>query len=124
MRTSASLRPRSLARLALLLAVAGATSLLAGQDGEAEKSGPTLDDLAWLAGHWRSDAGGRIVEEVWLPSRGTSMIGMNRTSAGGGGPFEFLRITHKRGVIKYLAYPGGQFPPTFFPLKSLEGRVV
>lgn len=124
MKPSALSRRRSLTQLVGLLAVVGATSLLAGHEDETSESEVTLGDLAWLAGHWRSDTDGRIVEEVWLPSRGTSMIGMNRTTAGNGGPFEFLRITHKRGVIKYLAYPGGQFPPTFFSMKSLEGQVV
>lgn len=105
-------------------ALAAATSVFAAREGAQSEKKARLEDLTWLAGHWRSDSGGRIVEEVWLPSRGGSMIGMNRTTVGDGGSFEFLRIERKDGKIAYLASPGGQFPPTVFLMKSLDGRVV
>lgn len=34
-----------------------------------------LSDVAWLAGHWRGEAFGGIVEEVWSSPLGNSMMG-------------------------------------------------
>lgn len=113
------LRFSTIAGFALLVT----TTLLAARD-EPKKGKATLADLSWFAGHWRSDDKGRIVEEVWLPSRGATLIGMNRTTAGKAGEFEFLRIDQRNDQIEYLASPGGKSPPTAFRLKSLEGKVV
>lgn len=111
----------------LLVAGAGAALALSGPRPDlppvADDEAPRLADLAWLAGHWRSEKPGRVVEEVWLPSRGGMLLGMNRTTTSRGGQFEFLRIDEHAGVISYLASPGGR-PPTVFPLKSLAGQVV
>ncbi|VUD58512.1 hypothetical protein TDB9533_02441 [Thalassocella blandensis] len=34
-----------------------------------------LQNLHWLAGHWRGEAFGGVVEEVWAPPLGGSMMG-------------------------------------------------
>ena len=34
----------------------------------------TLQDVAWLAGHWRGEAFGGVVEELWSPPLGDSMM--------------------------------------------------
>ncbi len=34
-----------------------------------------IEDLAWIAGHWRGKAFGGILDEVWLPPMGESMLG-------------------------------------------------
>ena len=34
----------------------------------------TLQDVAWLTGHWRGEAFGGIVEEIWSPPLGDSMM--------------------------------------------------
>lgn len=117
--------PNSTRRFAAItgFALIVTTTLLAARD-EPKKSKATLADLSWFAGHWRSDDKGRTVEEVWLPSRGATLIGMNRTTAGKGGEFEFLRIDQRDDQIAYLASPGGKSPPTAFVLKSLVGKVV
>ena len=35
----------------------------------------TIEDIAWLAGHWQGEALGGIVEEIWAPPSGGSMMG-------------------------------------------------
>ena len=44
-------------------------------DKHAPSPAATLDSVAWLAGHWRGEAFGGIVEEVWSPPLGDSMMG-------------------------------------------------
>ena len=38
----------------------------------------TLEQFAWIAGHWEGEALGGIAEEVWSPPRGDSMMCMFR----------------------------------------------
>src|SRR3546814_13239494 len=53
----------------------------------------TVDDLAWLAGGWASDADGRRTEESWRAPRGGMMIGHSRSGRGGVlSESEFVRI--------------------------------
>lgn len=35
----------------------------------------TLSDIKWLAGHWQGEAFGGMVEEIWAPPAGNSMMG-------------------------------------------------
>lgn len=37
-----------------------------------------LDRIAWLVGHWRGEALGGIVEEIWSPAMAGSMMGSFR----------------------------------------------
>lgn len=37
-----------------------------------------LPDIAWLQGHWLGEAFGGIIEEIWSPPRGNSMMGIFR----------------------------------------------
>jgi len=39
---------------------------------------PTVDDFAWMVGHWRGEAMGGAAEEVWLPPAGGTMSGFFR----------------------------------------------
>ena len=78
-----------------------------------------LEDLAWLAGHWINEYGDTRLEEIWLEPAGSSMVGVNRTVAGGQTvSFEFLRIEARDDGIVYLASPGGRCPPTVFRLED------
>src|SRR5688572_24563646 len=79
----------------------------------------SIDQLDWLAGHWvsESEAGSLVNEELWLAPAGGLMLGVNRTLEGGRAVFyEFVMIREMNGHIAYLAMPGGQSPPTVFPL--------
>ena len=35
----------------------------------------TIQDFAWITGHWKGEAFGGIVEEMWTPPLGDSMMG-------------------------------------------------
>jgi hypothetical protein len=35
----------------------------------------TIEEISWLAGHWQGNAFGGIVEEIWAPPMGGSMMG-------------------------------------------------
>jgi hypothetical protein len=100
----------------------------------------SLDDLGWLAGHWRSEergavtgsngtggtvTGGTVTEELWTTPAGGLMLGLNRQiRPGRRAAFEFLRIEESAEGIRYVASPGGG-PATAFPLaRTAERRVV
>lgn len=84
----------------------------------------TLEDLAFLHGTWRLMQGGAETEEIWLPTKGSMMFGVNRTTI----PtktvaFEYLRIERTKDGINYVAQPNGS-PPTKFKLTSIAPNVV
>ena len=108
--------------LALLLVAAVSLAFAASAPSPAP-AGPTLADFGWLGGHWQSQGEGHTVEELWLPSRGGMLLGLNRTTTPRGTEFELLRIDERNGTIAYLASPGGR-PPVAFALKSLQGQVA
>jgi hypothetical protein len=37
-----------------------------------------IEDVAWLAGHWRGTAFGGIIEEIWSPPLGNAMMAVFR----------------------------------------------
>ena len=99
-----------LKRLNVALILMGATLALPVMGDDKVPTQP----LDWMAGHWCTDAGGKSVEETWLPPRGEVLVGLGRTytmdrTVG----FEFLRIATVEGVQTYIAQPGGR-PPTHF----------
>lgn len=90
--------------------------------GVALAAEPSLMDLAFLAGHWRSDDG--AAEEVWTTPTPTVMVGAGRvTLASRKVSTEALRIEADAGGIRYVASPTGQ-ATTAFALTSLEGAKV
>lgn len=44
-------------------------------DSVTESPKATIEDIAWLAGHWQGEAFGGIVEELWSPPLGGTMMG-------------------------------------------------
>jgi hypothetical protein len=66
------------------------------------------NDLSWMEGHWRSEADGRVSEEIWTNGEGGLYLGVNRTISGGqASGFEFLRIINTDERTAYCAQPGG-----------------
>jgi hypothetical protein len=89
-----------------------ATLLLAtlGQSGGTE----ALERLDWLAGSWKLEAKGKLIEEHWTAAAGGMMIGMSRTVVNGKTvSFEFLRIEQRADGVVYIAQPEGK-PGTEF----------
>jgi hypothetical protein len=81
----------------------------------------TVENLGWLAGHWRSVRGDSVVEEGWLGPSGGTMLGLNRTvRAGRTTDFEYLRIEEREGALLLLASPDGRCPATEFTLIELS----
>lgn len=77
-------------------------------------------DFSWLAGHWRSEASGRVSEEIWMEPEGGLMTGMGRSLRDGRATgFEFAYITTGEDAA-YFAQPGGR-PATRFALVSHQG---
>ena len=72
------------------------------------------ESITWLAGHWCMESEGMKTEELWLPPKAGTLIGISRTLKGERMvAFEFLLIAPVDGVVSYLAQPGGRPPTTF-----------
>jgi hypothetical protein len=80
--------------------------------------------LSWLAGCWRRESPGRLVEEVWLPPAGDGMLGMSRTVVKGRMvDHEFLQIRGQDGRLVYIAKPSRQ-PEATFTATTVNAREV
>ena len=93
---------------------------------QAPSAKPTLQDFAWLAGHWRIEDGDRLVDEQWMAPAGGLMIGMARNvQAGKVREYEFTLLRQEpNGDILYIASPSKQ-AETAFKLTSLrDGEAV
>ncbi|MEM9826161.1 MAG: DUF6265 family protein [Planctomycetota bacterium] len=55
----------------------------------------TIDDFAWIAGHWRGKAMGGEFEETWNPPLGDSMVGMFKLVKDGKTVFTEHIMLHK-----------------------------
>ena len=77
--------------LAATVILAGPCAAVAAHD---------LDDLAFLVGHWRGEALGGVVEEIWLPAEGDVMHAVFRAASDGAMGFsEFMQITREDGGV-------------------------
>jgi hypothetical protein len=105
-------------KLLLTLAV---VLLSAAVQAQAPTAKPTLQDLAWLAGHWRIEQGDRLVDEQWMAPSGGLMMGMARNVQGGKvREYEFTLLRQEpNGDILYIASPSKQ-AETAFKLTSLR----
>jgi hypothetical protein len=86
---------------------------------------PAITKLAWLAGSWRMEKNGRLVDEQWMAPAGGAMLGMDRTVMKGRAmEHEFLQIREgPGGTLFYIAQPTGQ-KEAAFQLASLTDTVV
>ncbi|MGH9907916.1 MAG: DUF6265 family protein [Pyrinomonadaceae bacterium] len=79
-----------------------------------------LSALSWLAGSWSGVQKGVEMEEMWLPAKGNTMLGLHRDVKDGRTVmFEFLRIEAAANGITYWASPRGQ-PATPFRLAEIN----
>ena len=78
----------------------------------------TTADLAFMAGCWRLEGGGRTTEEHWLAPAGGSLMGISRTVAGGKTvEYEFIQIRDLPEGLTYIAKPSNQ-PEARFTISS------
>jgi len=88
---------------------------------QAPAAKPTLQDFAWLAGHWRIEQAGSQVDEHWMAPAAGLMMGMARNvQAGKVREYEFTLLRQEpNGDILYIASPSKQ-AETAFKLTSLR----
>jgi hypothetical protein len=97
-----------------------------GAHAQAPAAKPTLQDFAWLAGHWRIEQGDRVIDEHWMAPAAELMMGMGRNVQGGKvREYEFTLLRQEpNGDILYVASPSKQ-TETAFKLTSLrDGEAV
>lgn len=84
----------------LLLSSVSIPAAVSAETGEAKPTDPrttpivaTLSQLSFIAGSWRGEIDGAVIEERWSPPEGDNMIGMFRLVRDGEGVFyEFMTI--------------------------------
>ena len=91
-----------------MLGFAGAPAARSAPDAP-EQAGPgvaasgpsaTIEDVAWIAGHWRGEALGGIAEEVWTPPLGPSMMASFKLVVGDEVRFyELCTLTEENGSL-------------------------
>lgn len=88
--------------------------------------GFALDRLAWLAGDWRMERAGRVVDEHWMAPAGGAMLGMSRTVAKGKMlEHEYVQIREgPGGDLYYVAQPSKQKEATFKVVAQTDTEVV
>lgn len=85
-----------------------------------------IDKLAFMQGSWEADRGNGISEETWMPPKGGTMFGVNRTLRDGRTTFrEFLQIEEKEGRVSLtISQKLGGPAITLIAGKMTESEVV
>ena len=105
----------------MLLTVLAALALAAAP--QAAPARHTINDVAWIAGCWASNAGGRQVDEQWMKPAGASMLGIGRTVANGRTvATEFLQLREEADGLFYVALPSGQAEARFKLVAASDGN--
>jgi hypothetical protein len=109
-------KPARRAALILSLAALGLPGPAAAQER------PSLQDFAWISGHWRNPEGGNLSEEIWTPPHGDSLLGMWRYVGGERARiFELLAITAgDDGIVLRLRH----FDPKFVGREDKDRGLV
>ena len=115
-----------LTRFMLLLALLSVGTGAAAND--------ELESLAWLEGHWVTEAFGGLAEETWLPVSGNAMYGVFRLTVDGRLDFsEFLQVTADAGRVvmrfkhfrpDYSTWEGDAPPMELEATEIAPGKVV
>ena len=81
--------------IVLIQTFVGSTHPAFGQATTDQQAKPkaSIDDIAWISGHWKGDAMGGTFEESWTPPTAGTMMGMLKfVSNDNVGFYEFLTI--------------------------------
>jgi hypothetical protein len=99
---------------------------LAAHAQEQKPATVVIEKLAWLAGSWRMERAGRVVEEQWMAPAAGVMLGMSRTVAKGRVvEHEFIQIrVGPGGDLFFIAQPSGQKEATFQHTALTDSEVV
>ncbi len=120
---------RASARFLAIFGLLLLPTVLAGADekksGQAAP-GAAVGKLAWLAGNWRMEKAGRVVDEQWMAPAAGVMLGMSRTVAKSKViGHEFVQIREgPGGDLYYIARPSGQKEAAFRILALTDNEIV
>lgn len=93
----------SVALLAASTPVRAQSPMTAGTlklDEGATRAAATIEDVAWIAGHWHGEAFGGLSEEIWSPPLAGAMMGVYRSIENGAVRFyEILQIIPEDGSL-------------------------
>ncbi len=111
---------RSLAGLLLFPVI-----MFAADPKSAAPATVAINQLGWLAGNWRMEKGGRVVDEQWMAPVAGVMLGMSRTVFRGKVvEHEFIQIREgPGGALFFIALPSGQ-KEAAFQILSLSATVA
>lgn len=99
-----------------------ALSLWVGSVGGAREATSSVDELAWLAGHWRGEGLGGECEEIWsAPMAGTMMGSFRLTKQGEVQFYELLVLTRDGDDIVMKVK---HFTPEFVGWEEKEDAVT
>lgn len=114
----------------LILAGILAVMPLVSSAADAPKGGkrappPAIAKLGWLAGKWRMEVQGRVIDEEWMAPAAGVMLGMARTVVRGKATeHEFMQVREgPGGALFFIAQPSGQ-KEAAFQIKSLTDTEV
>ena len=79
--------------------IANAQNTITFNEGD-NSPAATLQDVSWIAGHWKGEAFGGVVEEIWSPPLGDSMMFVFKMVSDGS--VGFYEIGHIREIDKTL----------------------
>jgi hypothetical protein len=98
---------------------------IGGWDAHGDDQKQGIETIAWMAGSWSNLTDSTASEEIWMPPRGGTMVGMNRDTRPGRKPFfEFLRIDEREDGVFYIASPRGAAPTEFRMIEANADSVV
>jgi hypothetical protein len=81
-------------------ATLGAPGALWAQPSAKPPAKATLNDIAWIAGHWTGTGMGGVSEEMWMPPAGGVMLGSFRQLQDGKVVFyELLTFAEREGTV-------------------------
>lgn len=88
----------------LILSLLSFSTVLIGQEtvslGENSSPQASLQEVEWIQGHWRGNAFGGEIEEIWSPPLGKSMMGSFKMVMKGEVSFyELMHIQEMEGTL-------------------------
>ena len=84
-----------------------------------------IERLGWLQGCWSVTTGEREVEEYWMAPKGTSMLGISRTTRGGVlADYEMTLIRQTEDRLVFEAHPSNQPMALFHSIEVSSSRIV
>lgn len=92
---------------------------------ESEPVQASISDVAWIAGHWKGEALGGVVEELWSPPKGGSMMGSFKLVVDGKTNFyELQTISEQEGTLVFRIKHFGEDLSGWEPREKPEAQVL